>query len=547
MSIANNAGNTNNTSSKNSKNSKNNTSSAKVGSSYQVNSTTKRAFIGLGSNQASGAGDAAETLRAAAQRIGLLEGVCSVQLSSLYASEPAFFDNQPPFINAVLEIQTTLTAEELLAVLQAVEQEFGRERSFKNAPRTLDCDLIDYEGVVSANPDLTLPHPGILERDFVVTPLLERAPGLVLANGAKVTRERIVYGKVTGTLSGDAKASMPLAGISSKSNSKPSTKTSPEPPKSKLPNNTPQNGKPADAALPSNPTAAPGTLSLCATPIGNLDDITQRVLEALKNANVIYAEDTRVTRKLLARYDIHTRLERCDEHVLESKIPQILERLAAGEHLAYATDAGTPCISDPGSQLVSAIHAAGLKLEVLPGANAALCALVASGFEAQSFYFGGFLPRSASARLSFLAPLASLTNTALIFYEAPHRLKATLKALLEVFPTRQLCLARELTKLHEELLFGTPAGLLALIEERTAKKATLKGEMVLVVDAATSQELAINSETKTATLQEIQARANELLAHKTLRRSQIAKALAQEFNISREEAYALAAGNDELL
>jgi len=157
----------------------------------------RRAFIGLGSNMGSSFGEAGRTLELAAQHIGLFEGICSVRLSSLYESEPAYVENQPTFTNAVLEVRTTLSAPELLQKLFATENEFGRVRSIDKGPRTLDCDLLDYEGVVSDDLDLTLPHPGILERDFVVTPLLEIAPGHVLSNGIAVTRENIAYGTVS--------------------------------------------------------------------------------------------------------------------------------------------------------------------------------------------------------------------------------------------------------------------------------------------------------------------------------------------------------------
>jgi len=156
----------------------------------------KRAFIGLGSNLGSVYGDASRTLEIAAQRIGLLEGVCFVRLSSIYGSEPAYYEDQPVYTNAVLEVCTTLSAHELLRKMLATEDEFGRERIIDKGPRTLDCDLLDYEGVVCDDPVLTLPHPGILERDFVVTPLLEIAPGHVLANGTTVTHELVSCGSI---------------------------------------------------------------------------------------------------------------------------------------------------------------------------------------------------------------------------------------------------------------------------------------------------------------------------------------------------------------
>ena len=142
----------------------------------------------------------------------------------------------------------------------------------------------------------------------------------------------------------------------------------------------------------------PGRLVVCATPIGNLGDVTLRVLDALREADTVAAEDTRVTRKLLARYEIDTRLERCDEHTVERQTPALVERMLGGEVIALVSDAGTPGVSDPGARLVDACIDADVQVEVLPGASAILAALVASGLPTHAFYFGGFLPRKAGER-----------------------------------------------------------------------------------------------------------------------------------------------------
>ena len=463
----------------------------------------RRAFIGLGCNLGD---DPPATLKAAALRIGLLEGVNTVVLSSTYTSEPAYLEDQPPFSNAVLAIQTTLPAEKLLQALLAVEQEFGRTRTMANGPRTLDCDLLDYEGGVCGTPSLILPHPGILERDFVVTPFLEIAPDHILANGIPLTREHISCGFIKND---------------------PAIKDSAI--------NNPKRNSPVK-----NNSAA---LLVCATPIGNLGDVTLRVLAALKAADVIYAEDTRVTRKLLMRYDIHTRIERCDENIAKQKLPQLLERLKAGEEIAYVTDAGVPGISDPGTFLLREVRAAGYKVEVLPGASASVTALITSGFDARSFYFGGFLPRKATARIRYLTELVdtALVDTALVFYESPYRVIASLSAMKEVFPARTVCLARELTKIYEETLFGTPDELINILKKRIAENKPLKGEIVFVV--APGQEL----NTATSALdkhsnQEIQTRAAEL-QKQALKRAEIAKILIHEFNIERADAYQIAGIN----
>ena len=224
-----------------------------------------------------------------------------------------------------------------------------------------------------------------------------------------------------------------------------------------------------------------GCLIVCATPIGNLGDITYRVVEALTEADSILAEDTRVTRRLLNHLGIDKTLERCDENTIRQRIDGIVARIASGERLAYVSDAGTPSISDPGAPLIAAVRAAGLGVEVLPGASALLTALVASGFYASSFYFGGFLSRTDSQRKTLFTQLASLPAV-LVFYESPHRIVASLEVIAEVFPDRQVCLARELTKLHEEVLVQSASGLIGMLKTRQAEGQALKGEMVLLID-----------------------------------------------------------------
>jgi 16S rRNA (cytidine1402-2'-O)-methyltransferase len=220
----------------------------------------------------------------------------------------------------------------------------------------------------------------------------------------------------------------------------------------------------------------PGRLVVCATPIGNLGDVTLRVLDALREADTIAAEDTRVTRKLLARYEIDTRLERCDEHTVERQTPALVERMLGGEVIALVSDAGTPGVSDPGARLVDACIDADVQVEVLPGASAILAALVASGLPTHAFYFGGFLPRKAGERRRVLDALAGLDAT-LIFYESPHRSAASLTALAEALPGRRAALARELTKMHEEVVRGAIEDVAADIGAREK----LKGEVVLLI------------------------------------------------------------------
>lgn len=218
-----------------------------------------------------------------------------------------------------------------------------------------------------------------------------------------------------------------------------------------------------------------GRLVVCATPIGNLGDVTLRVLEALRAADVIEAEDTRVTRKLLGRYEVTTPLEPYHARNLERRTPEVVARIAEGAVVALVSDAGTPGVSDPGAHLVDACIDAGLPVEVLPGASAILAALVASGLPTHAFYFGGFLPRKAGERVRALERLATLDAT-LVFYESPRRTAATMASLAEALPGRTAVMARELTKLHEEVLRGEVSEVAVSLQGRE-----LKGEVVLLI------------------------------------------------------------------
>jgi 16S rRNA (cytidine1402-2'-O)-methyltransferase len=223
-----------------------------------------------------------------------------------------------------------------------------------------------------------------------------------------------------------------------------------------------------------------GILSVCATPIGNLGDITLRVAEALAHADLVLAEDTRVTRKLLNHLDLHPKVERCDENTIRQRTPHIIEALGQGSRIAYVSDAGTPGIADPGIHLVAAAREAGCTVEVLPGASAVLTALVASGLTAPAFYFGGFLPRKRAQIVAALTPLVTL-DAALVFFESPHRTASSLATIAEVFGEREVVLARELTKLHEEVLNAPAPQLAAQIAQREQSGRPLKGEIAFVI------------------------------------------------------------------
>lgn len=218
-----------------------------------------------------------------------------------------------------------------------------------------------------------------------------------------------------------------------------------------------------------------GHVYIVPTPIGNLEDITFRSLKTLKTVHVIAAEDTRHTKKLLNHFDIHTSLISYHEHNKESREKQLLSQLEQGESIAVVSDAGMPSISDPGYELVQAAIQKDIAVIVLPGANAALCALVGSGLPAEEFLFYGFLPRKKKDKQAELERLSTLKAT-LVFYESPYRLKDTLQRIREQLGDRQAVIARELTKRFEEYIRGSVEDLVHWSESNE-----LKGEYCLVI------------------------------------------------------------------
>ncbi|MCL2826284.1 MAG: 16S rRNA (cytidine(1402)-2'-O)-methyltransferase [Eggerthellaceae bacterium] len=275
-----------------------------------------------------------------------------------------------------------------------------------------------------------------------------------------------------------------------------------------------------------------GKLVICPTPIGNLGDMTLRGLEALRGADAVCAEDTRVTAKLLAAYDIKKRVERWDEATISKGVGAILERIAAGQVIVFCSDAGMPGVSDPGSRLVRAAQDAQVPVEVLPGPTAGVAAYVASGFTYPSFYFGGFFPRKAADRERALAKLKAL-DAVLVFYESPNRLVGALKAVAEALPEREVAICRELTKLHEEVVRGNARKVLEEFERRAAET-SLKGEVVLVIDAPPAQE---QERDTAAALDSAQGRAQELMEAGLLSKKDIVSRLQEEFGVSRNDAY----------
>jgi 16S rRNA (cytidine1402-2'-O)-methyltransferase len=225
-----------------------------------------------------------------------------------------------------------------------------------------------------------------------------------------------------------------------------------------------------------------GRVYVVATPIGNLADITLRALRVLGDVDLIAAEDTRTTRKLLAHHGVRTPLVSYHEHNENIRTPELLGRLEAGESIALVSEAGTPSISDPGYRLVEAAIAAGILVEPVPGPSAVLAALVVSGLPSDAFVFEGFLPRKGGERKRRLEELSSDKRT-LVVFEAPHRLDSALQDMLEVLGDRRAALCRELTKLHEEVRRDTLSNLVASVQKRP-----VKGELVIVLEGASEAE-----------------------------------------------------------
>jgi 16S rRNA (cytidine1402-2'-O)-methyltransferase len=227
------------------------------------------------------------------------------------------------------------------------------------------------------------------------------------------------------------------------------------------------------------PPLTASTLYLVATPIGNLEDITLRALRVLKECDVVAAEDTRHSGQLLKHFGISKPLLSYFQFNEAKRSEEIIERLRRGEKVALVTDAGSPGISDPGERVVKAAIAAGFRVESIPGPSALVAAITASGLPADEFHFIGFLPHKSGQRRNKLESLKNFEGT-LVLYESPYRVEKLLGELSEVFPERQIVLARELTKKFEEFLRGKPAELLTV-----AQKRSLKGEFVVMIGPQT--------------------------------------------------------------
>lgn len=224
--------------------------------------------------------------------------------------------------------------------------------------------------------------------------------------------------------------------------------------------------------------AGAGKLFVCATPIGNLGDVTLRVLDTLRSVDLVAAEDTRQTRKLLSRYEISVSLTSYHVRNEKGRLPELLSRLESGKKIALVSDAGMPGISDPGHRLISRCIESGIDVEVLPGPNAALTALVLSGLPTDVFTFAGFAPRKSGARKCFFSDLLGAGRT-VVFYESPHRIASSTADLADVCPDCRVAVARELTKVFEEVLRGSAVEVASMVAAKEPR-----GEYVIVATPA---------------------------------------------------------------
>lgn len=272
-----------------------------------------------------------------------------------------------------------------------------------------------------------------------------------------------------------------------------------------------------------------GKLYLCATPIGNLEDITFRVVRTLKEVDVIAAEDTRNSIKLLNHFEIKTPLTSYHEFNKYDKAKVLVSRMLGGENIALITDAGTPGISDPGEELVRQCYEAGIKVTSLPGAVACVTALTLSGLSTRRFAFEAFLPADKKEKAAILEELKSETRT-IIIYEAPHRLKKTIAELLSVLGNRRLTAVKELTKLHENIFLTTFEEALAYYEENEPR-----GEFVLVIEGRKIEEL---KKEKEASFQEMDINEHmKLYLDKGMDKKEAMKAVAVDRGIPKREVY----------
>jgi 16S rRNA (cytidine1402-2'-O)-methyltransferase len=273
--------------------------------------------------------------------------------------------------------------------------------------------------------------------------------------------------------------------------------------------------------------AAGGCLYLVGTPIGNLEDITLRALRILKEADQIACEDTRHTQKLLTHYDIHKPLVSYHEHNEMTRAPELVLEMEQGAKIALVSDAGMPLVSDPGHRLVTLCLRHQIPVVPIPGPSALIASLSASGLPNEEFLFIGFLPARSGERRRALEHLR-IEDRTLIFYEAPHRVAETVADAREILGERPACLAREITKLHEEFLRGKLSEIAASLEKRPAR-----GEITLLIGAAEASDVSLHGDSA----QSLAARVEELMHQAKLDRKEALKLAAKERGLTRRAAY----------
>jgi 16S rRNA (cytidine1402-2'-O)-methyltransferase len=269
-----------------------------------------------------------------------------------------------------------------------------------------------------------------------------------------------------------------------------------------------------------------GMLYLVATPVGNLEDISLRALRILKEVDLIACEDTRHTAKLLTHYGIRTPSQSYHKFNEESRAQRLVQMLREGKNIALVSDSGTPLVSDPGYELVSTCRREGIQVVPIPGPSAAIAALIASGLPTDSFCFSGFLPSKGSLRKRRLEELAGLPVT-LILYEAPHRLLSSLEDMAAILGPRRATVARELTKIHEELLHGTLPELLKLLQARDR----IMGEITLVIERGE------NTPAPAEYPESLRQHMEEEMRKTGMPRNEALKSVAKQRGLTRREAY----------
>lgn len=274
-----------------------------------------------------------------------------------------------------------------------------------------------------------------------------------------------------------------------------------------------------------------GKIYLVATPIGNLSDISMRAIETLKNADIIACEDTRNTIRILNHFEIKGHLTSYHEYNKIDKAYELCEKVKEGKNIAFVSDAGMPAISDPGYELVDIAYKEGLEVTVVPGASAVVSALAISGVSSRRFAFEGFLPADKNDKKEILTELSQESRT-LILYEAPHRLLKTLKELFEYMGNRNIAIVREITKLHEEVLRGKLADIIADYE---SEKIAIRGEYVLVIEGKSLLE---KREERQKSFEEISIREHyEKYIAEGMDKKEAMKAVAKDRGIQKRDVY----------